>query len=440
MLEEKKIYIIGAGLAGLSCAYALEQYGASPVLLESSESLGGRVATEYTDNFIFDRGFQVYLEKYPDVLSVLSVNDLNFCYFSSGAYIIKNGLFYPFFDPLRHPASLGTTLASPLITLQDSLKMALLRLDLFVKSRRKKLMEKASLASTNEFLEQYGFSKKSLYNFFIPFFSGIFLEERLETSAIKFLFLFDLFSRGRAGIPAKGMNLIPQLIRSNLKRSKILYNTQVVSLDATHKNIVLNTDTEAFASDIVIKSCHNQIKILQEGVLIDNKQKYQLNKKRSFNSVTNIYCTVNNASTVRLPKPFLLPVLILNADKKDAADIVSVVNLQRVAPLYSKTAVPLFSVVVLGTHNEQKVKENVVMRLSKWMNIPESALNILKVYTIPEALPFDATGYEQQDISQVVIPERLYQCGDFIFEGSINGAVSSGLRVAENILQCLQTK
>ena len=34
---------------------------------------------------------------------------------------------------------------------------------------------------TIDFLKLYGFSKKIIYNFFYPFFSGIFLEDRLET-------------------------------------------------------------------------------------------------------------------------------------------------------------------------------------------------------------------------------------------------------------------
>ena len=48
--DDKRIIIVGAGLAGLSCAYELDQAGFNVVLLEARSRPGGRVRT-YRDPF-----------------------------------------------------------------------------------------------------------------------------------------------------------------------------------------------------------------------------------------------------------------------------------------------------------------------------------------------------------------------------------------------------
>ena len=58
-----KIAIIGAGLAGLSCARRLSQAGHRPIditVLDKSRGIGGRMATRYAGDFEFDHGAQYF--------------------------------------------------------------------------------------------------------------------------------------------------------------------------------------------------------------------------------------------------------------------------------------------------------------------------------------------------------------------------------------------
>jgi phytoene dehydrogenase-like protein len=48
------VLIIGAGLAGLSCARKLESLGISYLLLEASDTVGGRVRTDQVSGFLLD--------------------------------------------------------------------------------------------------------------------------------------------------------------------------------------------------------------------------------------------------------------------------------------------------------------------------------------------------------------------------------------------------
>ena len=68
--QRKKVIIVGAGVSGLACATELLRGGESDFqILEASEKPGGRVCTDEVDGFLLDRGFQVYIEEYPEVCS-----------------------------------------------------------------------------------------------------------------------------------------------------------------------------------------------------------------------------------------------------------------------------------------------------------------------------------------------------------------------------------
>jgi oxygen-dependent protoporphyrinogen oxidase len=61
----RRVAIIGGGLAGLTCAYALKQRGVEAVVFDASAMPGGRLWTEHKDGFIIDAGAQYLLS--PDL-------------------------------------------------------------------------------------------------------------------------------------------------------------------------------------------------------------------------------------------------------------------------------------------------------------------------------------------------------------------------------------
>ena len=62
----KNPIIIGAGVAGLVAAIELEKHGYSPIILEATDRIGGRVKTDNLNGYPADHGFQVLLTAYPE--------------------------------------------------------------------------------------------------------------------------------------------------------------------------------------------------------------------------------------------------------------------------------------------------------------------------------------------------------------------------------------
>jgi phytoene dehydrogenase-like protein len=79
-----KIIIVGAGLAGLTCAKVLRARGTEVAVFEASDDVGGRVRTDERDGFLLDRGFQVYFTSYPVAGRHLDYEALDFRDFDPG--------------------------------------------------------------------------------------------------------------------------------------------------------------------------------------------------------------------------------------------------------------------------------------------------------------------------------------------------------------------
>ena len=76
-MDATDVAVIGAGVAGLACARALEESGLQVRVLERSARVGGRVGTDLIDGFRCDRGFQWLNAGHPDVRAAVDVAALN---------------------------------------------------------------------------------------------------------------------------------------------------------------------------------------------------------------------------------------------------------------------------------------------------------------------------------------------------------------------------
>ena len=70
------VVVVGAGLAGLACARALQASGLHVVVVEADDGVGGRVRTDVVDGWRADRGFQLLNPTYPALHPLVDVDAL----------------------------------------------------------------------------------------------------------------------------------------------------------------------------------------------------------------------------------------------------------------------------------------------------------------------------------------------------------------------------
>ena len=74
--QSKTAVVVGAGLAGLACAYELSQRGFAVTLLERSPQLGGKIASWQIQvgdaTFQMEHGFHGFFPQYYNLKSIVS--------------------------------------------------------------------------------------------------------------------------------------------------------------------------------------------------------------------------------------------------------------------------------------------------------------------------------------------------------------------------------
>ena len=74
--KNKSVVVVGAGLAGLACAYELSQRGFAVTLLEKAPQLGGKIASwpieAAGESFMMEHGFHGFFPQYYNLKSIVS--------------------------------------------------------------------------------------------------------------------------------------------------------------------------------------------------------------------------------------------------------------------------------------------------------------------------------------------------------------------------------
>ena len=223
--------IVGAGLAGLTCAKVLSERGAHVTVFEASDGVGGRVRTDAVDGFLLDRGFQVYFTSYPVARRHLDHAKLDFRSFDPGAIVHREGKRTVLSDPVRDPKALVPSLLSGAATFPDKLRTAALAARALSGTAATASGEYGEAdTSTLEYLRASGLSERYIDSFYRPFYGGVFLSRSLYTSSRVFRFTFRMLATGKTVVPAKGMAEIPTQLASHLPTDSILLDCPVEAL------------------------------------------------------------------------------------------------------------------------------------------------------------------------------------------------------------------
>jgi phytoene dehydrogenase-like protein len=417
----KPVVVIGAGLSGLCCARLLLRHNIDVLVLEAQDDIGGRVRTDHVDGFLLDRGFQVLQTAYPEATAQLDYDSLRLHSFDPGALIRTQGRMVEMSDPWRKPSKLLATAFNGIGTLRDRLNLAKLRWHVTHTSVDDLWREPES--TTLDYLSKTcGLSDDIISRFFRPWFSGVFLEKELCSSSGFFKFLFRIFALGDASLPEQGMSAIPRQLAAELTPAMLRLSTPVNSLLDSHRVRLRNGETIDCRA-IVLAVEGREASRLTSGMI----------QSPEFRATTCFYFAAPQA-------PFGEPLLVLNGDNEGPVNNLCVVS--NVARSYAPTGQALISASVVGKElmNSSDLNDTVRQQLRQWFGSQVDTWSLLRRYDIPIALPSQQRGFRDSLSGRPRLGNGMYYCGDYCETASIQGAMVSGRKAAENVIADLSSQ
>ncbi len=409
---EKHVIVVGAGLAGLTCARALHQEGVRVTVFDAADEVGGRVRADIVDGFPLDRGFQVLLTAYPEARRWLDYDALDLQTFYSGALVHTGAGLHRLADPWRHPLAAVASLWGPIGSLADKARVARLRLRL-AGIDAEQLFARPEATSAQR-LAECGFSPAMTDAFLRPFFSGIFLERELATTSRMLEFTFKMFAEGVAAVPAAGMGAVPRQLADGLPPGTVRLRTAV--REATPTFVRLDNGESIDADAVVIAT--------------DAWNASPLAGTPTARPGRSVRCHYFRAPSA----PVEPRTLVLDGTGGGPANNACV----RAGLPGTDGWLVSASVQEPFTASIDEEAEEVRRQLARWFAVDTAEWRRLRSYSIENALPDQSVGALDPTHVAPRLESGLFVCGDYRHTGSIQGAMVSGRTTASAVLAGFQ--
>jgi hypothetical protein len=375
----KSVVVVGAGLAGLTCAIYLQRRGASVTVLESSDRVGGRVKTDSVNGFIFDHGFQVINPNYSEIKRLNALSDLEFC---------------EVFNNLRIFEDSG----------EIKIGLSHLAKTLSVGSFAEKIEFAKFLArnSRDNKLGDSGQKFKGLYETALsPFLRGVFLTnpDLIRTDIAREI--IRSFILGRPGVPQFGVGKFSENLA--LEVSDIRFNSQV---DEIKQGSIQGNFGRIDCDEIVVAT--------------------DLTTAAQMLDLGEIPKTLSSTTWYHATNEDLADDNYLALDSK--SPIVNSLVMSKVSGSYAPVGTNLISSTTIAPISESEVRKE----LSRFWKCDTRNWDLAARYEIKQSLPF------RTDLDQLnrapKISDGIYIAGDHRSVPSQNGAMKSGRQAALAII------
>ncbi len=397
---DEPVAIVGAGLAGLSCAVALHAAGVPVQVFEASDGVGGRVRSDHVDGFTLDRGFQVALTAYPEMHRQLDMAALDLQAFDPGALVWRNGRGVVVGDPFRRPSTALSTVTAPIGSLFDKARLGLLRHRL--RSVHPVRLLQGPDESTRDALVDAGFSDTIIERFFRPLIGGIQLDPELGDSRRMFDVIFRMLADGDSAVPAAGMQAIPDQLAAKLPAGSIHLGARVTATSAT--SVALDDGDEIRAAAVVVATEGPTAARLLDLPDVESK------------SVGAVYFAARDA-------PISSKLVVL--DGTGRGPVLNVAVMSNVAPAYAPDGRHLVVAALPGRIGDD-IERDARTQLRGWWGPIVDGWEHVRTYRIAHGQPGQRPPFDPK--RSVRLDDGRFVCGDHRDTASIQGAMFSGRR------------
>ncbi len=384
----RPVVVIGAGLAGMSAAINIQKAGRKVVVLEAAECAGGRVQSDLIDGFTCDRGFQLINTKYPELVALDVLSELDFRFADRAINISIDDQWHRLGDPRRYPFSALDSATGSILE-----KLALLKV----------LAGKPhSELSIDEYLVAAGLGK-TFERVLRPFLRGVYLTDLTNISASAGLEILKSFVSGKPGLPSRGVGALSEVLAKQISDLRL-----GVTVNSIKTGVVTTSSGDIQASEIIVAT--------------DSTTAAQL---LDFGSVPKLAgCTTWYHSAVSVPVTH--GQLIVDGQNRGA--VINTLVISNFIPEYA----PIGKNLISSTTDTGVTESEVRRHLATLYNCDNRDWELIAKYEIPAALPIGANGITQPIQSRVRV--GIYLAGDAQVSPSQNGALKSGRLAAMAVL------
>ena len=376
-MSDKKVAIIGAGLAGFSAAITLQDAGCEVEIFESSDRVGGRVATDVIDGYRLDRGFQLINANYPELLRLNVISKLDFIYASRSIDISLDEQLVSLGDPRTNPFSAFNSRTG----------------SIFTKLKFINYLTSSSVSgkSVEDELLRYG----TLYQGVLkPFLSGVFLTSPANVDAVTGKEIVRSFISGKPGLPALGAGELAQAIARRVKTINL--NSRVDSLNQVKADaVIVATDLTTAAQ------------------LLDIPSVPKLAASTTWYHEVPFEMTQSNRLLI---------------DGQARGPVINSIAISNMVPTYAPLGKTLLSSTTIEFASESEVRRH----LATLWGTSTSDWSLIAKYEIPKSLPIFGIG--SRGVHSAQIANNLFVAGDYRTAPSQNGALLSGRLAAQELL------
>ena len=377
LVFDKKVAIIGAGLAGLSAALTLQDAGCEVEVFESSDRVGGRVATDLIDGYRLDRGFQLINARYPELVRLDVISELDFVYASRTVDIAIEERVISLGDPRQN-------LSAALNSDSGSLLKKMRFLSYLARSSQ-------SGKSVEDDLLHLG----NLYQRVLkPFLSGVFLTSPANVDSVSGKEIIRSFISGKPGLPAHGAGELPKALARRIKT--IHLGTHIDSLDAVKADAII------VAADLTTAA-----------QLLDIPNVPKLAASTTWYHEVPFDMTLSNQLLI---------------DGQARGPVINSIAISHMVPTYAPLGKTLLSTTTIEFASESEVRRH----LATMWGVSTSEWSLIAKYEIPKSLPIFGVG--TKGIQSAKIADNLFIAGDYRTAPSQNGALLSGRLAAQELL------
>ena len=375
--------VIGAGLAGLNAALTLQDKGADVTVVEASDRTGGRVATDRVDGFLCDRGFQLINARYPSLVDLNVINEIDFIAAPRMIEVSLGDSRHVIGDPRKAPLS---ALDRATGTIPE--KLALLRI-IFRRAKKDQ--------SIGEVLSVLGSTYERVLR---PFLAGVFLSDPHEVDAAYGMSVIRSFINGAPGLPRAGVGELPRALSKRIKNLQL--NTRVEAIQA---NRLETSSGEILAKKIIVAT--DPTTAMQ---LLDLTEPTPM-----VGCITWYHSAqVNPSGTARL---------IIDGQRR--GPVINSIVISDISPSYAPAGSHLVSSTSAVGINESDVRRHLALM---W-GVDTREWALIAKYEIAAALPLHSVG---RALTQPLkISENIFVAGDHRSVPSQQGALFTGKLAAE---------